>query len=569
MNHMVDSSKISKVNKWNDPLISYKMRAIFIDWLMELCDYFDFRCISFEIALRLIDKFMLTDTGKNMNISECDLELAIVACLWIAIKSNSEERYLPTARDLAEMIGNDNRFPQKIIEIEYQILQSVNWNVYYKTIYYYVEKLALKLGIDDLLNESIQAYDKIYKLIDMIYLDENFVKFSPKIIALSVINLYKSTYQLDNQCNEYSISNVDSSDSNIYPFDNDEFVECVGKIKIFCSRCVDVNCLNQSKKKRKYYHQRSYNCKSVIDYQQNIQENILREDIKENTAYIIQKPAVEYQYLEKCGQGTYSVVYKAVIKNTTKTVTIKRYLDDNKNYSGIEPTTISEIFFLKKCNHENIISLNEVIYINKQISIIYDYCECTLLEILKIKLSPRQIKTYIYNILLGLEYCHLNNIIHADIKPENILLKNNQVKICDFNCSILSYWHHKPAQMVTLWYRPPEILLGSVNYGTEIDIWSTGCILGEMCKSRVLFPGNNEIDQIQKIFQLLGTPLYDSELGKLSGYKESNTPKWKKQTMTPYSECDKLLFNMLEMQPSKRISAKEALNSDYFNGGNK
>ena len=170
--------------------------------------------------------------------------------------------------------------------------------------------------------------------------------------------------------------------------------------------------------------------------------------------------------------------------------------------------------------------------------------------------------------LEAIDYCHTNRIIHRDLKPQNLLVsKNKQIKLADFGLSrsfglpMQTYTH----EVVTLWYRPPEILLGQNNYSTSVDIWSAGCIFMEMLNSRPLFRGDSEIDQIFKIFQLLGTPDENTWPGvsKLPDYK-SNFPKFNGKNLNQFfNELDPLALDlakkMIILDPNKRINARTAL----------
>lgn len=184
------------------------------------------------------------------------------------------------------------------------------------------------------------------------------------------------------------------------------------------------------------------------------------------------------------------------------------------------------------------------------------------------------IKYYLYQILSGIAYCHHCRVLHRDLKPQNILINrhNNCIKLADFGLGrafgtqIRAYTHH----VVTLWYRAPEILLGARHYGTPMDIWSVGCIFAEMLIGAPLFPGDSEIDELYKIFYLLGTP---TELGwpgvtTLTDYCEA-FPKWSSKGLEDLiHDLDDagfdLLHRMLSLSPSQRISAEEALQHEYF-----
>ena len=168
-----------------------------------------------------------------------------------------------------------------------------------------------------------------------------------------------------------------------------------------------------------------------------------------------------------------------------------------------------------------------------------------------------------YQILNALKYCHDNKIIHGDIKPMNILIDDNTIKLCDFNCSQYVFNTEKSSNIVTLWYRSPELLLGSRTYGTEIDIWSAGCVLAEMSSSNILFVAKTDTEQLHVIFEKVGGPGEGSELSHLPLFKKDICVNEKKP-FAVNKECDDLLSLMLEIEPSKRISASDALAHTYF-----
>lgn len=125
--------------------------------------------------------------------------------------------------------------------------------------------------------------------------------------------------------------------------------------------------------------------------------------------------------------------------------------------------------------------------------------------------APGQIKCYLKQLLEGLDYCHRNNVLHRDIKGSNLLLDNNGIlKLADFGLARPFNSSEKKQiltnRVITLWYRPPELLLGTFHYGPEIDMWSVGCIMAELLSKKTLFPGRNSIDQLDKIYQVCGSP---------------------------------------------------------------
>ena len=298
-----------------------------------------------------------------------------------------------------------------------------------------------------------------------------------------------------------------------------------------------------------------------------------------------------YQKLGQIGKGTYGNIFKARNKSTGRIVALKQFLTDSTS-TGIPATTVREIALLKELHrNEHIVSIHEVLMDGLDIVVVMEHCTYDLKEHLnKYKNSPQgaltvdRIKSYLFQILQGVAFCHSLRIIHRDLKPQNILVveHSDTIKIGDFGLgravevpgageSSLSH------EVVTLWYRPPEILLGQTQYDTAIDIWSIGCILGEMLNaSTPLFRGDSEICQIMHIFKILGTPNHldpqqwpqiDSECK----YFQGSFPKWTPMPMDricPRPDFDgngqDLMAKLLVMNPKKRITARQALRHCWF-----
>jgi len=285
---------------------------------------------------------------------------------------------------------------------------------------------------------------------------------------------------------------------------------------------------------------------------------------------------VRYQKLEKLGEGTYGVVYKAREKATDKIVALKKMRLDAED-EGVPSTAIREISLLKELRQNNIVRLLEVLHSDNKLYLVFEYLEQDLkryLDSVPTLLDPYLVKSYIYQLIRGIAYCHSRRILHRDLKPQNLLIdRYGALKLADFGLArafsipIRTYTH----EVVTLWYRPPEILLGSRTYSTPVDIWSAGCIFAELASKRPIFPGDSEIDEIFRIFRVLGTPNEEMWPGvsQLPDYKPT-FPHWAGVPLAKMvPQLDPLgldlLTRMLQYEPRKRISAKEALDHPYFN----
>uniref|UniRef100_A0A8C2ZJD1 cyclin-dependent kinase n=1 Tax=Cyclopterus lumpus TaxID=8103 RepID=A0A8C2ZJD1_CYCLU len=287
----------------------------------------------------------------------------------------------------------------------------------------------------------------------------------------------------------------------------------------------------------------------------------------------------EFQCLNRIEEGTYGVVYRAKDKKTDEIVALKR-LKMEKEKEGFPITSLREINTILKAQHPNIVTVREIVVGSNmdKIYIVMNYVEHdlkSLMETMKQPFLPGEVKTLMIQLLRGVRHLHDNWILHRDLKTSNLLLSHKGIlKIGDFGLAREYGSPLKPYTpvVVTLWYRSPELLLGAKEYSTAVDMWSVGCIFGELLTQKPLFPGKSEIDQINKVFKDLGSP---SE--KIwPGYNEM--PAVKKMTFTeyPYNHLRKrfgallsdqgfdLMNKFLTYCPSKRILSDEGLKHEYF-----
>lgn len=284
-----------------------------------------------------------------------------------------------------------------------------------------------------------------------------------------------------------------------------------------------------------------------------------------------------YRKLEKIGEGTYGVVYKAEDTQTGKYIALKKIRLETED-EGVPSTAIREISILKELQHQHIVSLVDVISHAKKLYLVFEFLDQDLKQLMNNRttgLSGYTLKSYLYQLLDGILFCHTHRIIHRDLKPQNLLVSKDleTIKLADFGLArafqvpLHTYTH----EVVTLWYRAPEILLGDKHYSPAVDIWSVGCIFAEMATKQALFPGDSEIDELYKIFRLLGTPTEHTwaNVTSLPDYTPV-FPQWKGQPLSSVlgsalePKALDLLQQMLYYEPAKRLTAKAALQHPYY-----
>ncbi|BGP55468.1 hypothetical protein JCM8202_001246 [Rhodotorula sphaerocarpa] len=286
----------------------------------------------------------------------------------------------------------------------------------------------------------------------------------------------------------------------------------------------------------------------------------------------------KYERLEKIGEGTYGVVYRSRNKESGEIVALKKIRLEAED-EGVPSTAIREISLLKEMKDDNVVRLLDITHNDTKLYLVFEFLDSDLKRYMdKVGdgegMGPDIVKTY--QLIKGVYYLHSHRILHRDLKPQNLLInKEGNLKLADFGLArafgipLRTYTH----EIVTLWYRAPEVLLGSRHYSTGVDMWSVGCIFAEMIMRQPLFPGDSEIDEIFRIFRLLGTPNEDTWPGvtSLPDYKPT-FPNWHPKVLEDHvpgsnSKSIELIEGMLAYDPSRRMSAKAALKTDYFDAG--
>jgi len=301
----------------------------------------------------------------------------------------------------------------------------------------------------------------------------------------------------------------------------------------------------------------------------------------------------KYEQEGVVGEGSYGVVVKCRDRDSGQVVAIKKFLETDEDQT-VKKIAMREIRMLKRLRHDNLINLIEVFRRRRKLYLVFEYVDHTVLDELEDSgvrgLKPSVARSHIFQVLRGVEFCHNNQIIHRDVKPENVLVsKFGVVKLCDFGFARLMA---APGEVytdyvATRWYRAPELLVGDTQYGKEVDVWAVGCLYSEMMSGEPLFPGESDIDQLFQITKLLGplapkhrqivnrnpmfnglsvppppaTPSGKSNGGGASTGLESQFCQWSTESLSFLKSC-------LEMEPEKRPSCSVLLKSVLFTHDN-
>ena len=288
-----------------------------------------------------------------------------------------------------------------------------------------------------------------------------------------------------------------------------------------------------------------------------------------------------FEKLNRIEEGTFGIVYRARDLASEQIVAIKK-LKLEREREGFPITSLREITALMKLNHPNVVKLREMV-VGKELEDVYivmEFVEHDLRGLLELTnsstLQLSEIKTIMMQILSAVAYMHDNWIVHRDLKTSNILFTNaGQAKIADFG--LARSWSSDVSEsgsltpvVVTLWYRAPEVLLGDVEYTSAIDVWSVGCIFGELLLGQPLFPGQGEIDQLDRIVKTLGafSPEKHPYVSKLPHFSKLKRQAYSDKIDLTFPSLTAsgrdLLRRMLALEPKERINAKEALAHSFF-----
>jgi len=322
---------------------------------------------------------------------------------------------------------------------------------------------------------------------------------------------------------------------------------------------------------------------------------------KQNRRVSLKAPTVmrdvvtAFQKKHQVGEGTYGSVFMGADKITGEIVALKR-INTEEEENGFPITAIREVKILKALNHENIVELKEIVTskdqgaIPKNVFLVFEYLEYDLtgvMETKEIKITQDHIKSWSRQLLKGCHYMHTNKIIHRDLKASNLLInRRGELKIADLG--LARSWNSDMKRLtnrvITLWYRPPELLMGAMKYSAQVDMWSVGCIIAEMFRRGGLLKGSSEAHQLDLIFKICGHPTaedwpkihttcplwknYEPKDGEptfpchLREELKSRLPPNAMNWMTPHAMD--IIENLLAYNPDKRWSAGKALQAEWF-----
>ena len=286
---------------------------------------------------------------------------------------------------------------------------------------------------------------------------------------------------------------------------------------------------------------------------------------------------------KKLGEGTYAIVYKGHLRSDpTKLVAIKKIKVNTDPKDGLSLDAIREVKYLQELQHPNIISLLSVFSTKDQnLNLVLEYLPLGDLEMLindraTVHYGVADIKAWMGMLGRAIWFCHSNYVLHRDIKPNNLLIASDgEIKLADFGLatSFRDPYHRMSYNMITRWYRPPELLYAARYYGAKVDVWSVGVVFAELVLRTPFMPGDTEIAQLDLICHAVGTPTEENWPGveSLDGYLKPDvvrplrpTSEWMATFPTIGAVGVDLLMKTLMLDPRKRVDATQFLNHEWF-----
>ncbi|XP_041329534.1 cyclin-dependent kinase 15 [Pyrgilauda ruficollis] len=321
-----------------------------------------------------------------------------------------------------------------------------------------------------------------------------------------------------------------------------------------------------------------YSTQGPWSYTASFQEQDVVERIKWQRQGILFGAATSYIHLEKLCEGSCATVYKGISRINSQVVALKVIKLEAEE--GVPFTAIREASLLKCLKHANIVLLHDIIQTKETLTFVFEYMHTDLAQYMGQHpggLHSCNVMLFMFQLLRGLAYIHQQHILHRDLKPQNLLISClGELKLADFGLARAQSIPRQTysSEVVTFWYRPPDVLLGATAYSSDIDIWSAGCIFVEMIQGQPIFAATSGThEQLEKIWEVLGVPTEDTwpGLSKLPNYNPELVASRRPQRlrvicdrMSRVPAAENLASRMLTAFPRGRISAQDALLHSFF-----
>ncbi|AUV58771.1 serine/threonine kinase [Bandra megavirus] len=530
------------------PYLTHDLRSSIVDWLVLVSDEVNLKSTTFNLAISIMDRYL----AKKNNISRDKMQAISICSLNLASKI---EDLVTIGIENCRQFINYIYDTQYLIELEYDIITTLKCDIRIPTIIEYVKEIGFKCG-----NNIIQQFFAHY-LTDIILITIDYIYYDPKTLAESIINFSR---EIKNPSNFF--------ESNFEIFVNENVIYQY----IYC-KWFDYNAGKYQEINNKYGHKRFYTvAKTIVP---TIVCNWKPDNFPNyfNSCYQIKNSRNYYIYSnnelsimpknEILGKGTYGTVVKSTFMDYD--IALKSTKCDEE----IEAFTLRELCHLLKLKHDNIVDIYGF-GMNNKTGLFYISLELGLSSLfqkifIKNEIINEEDKIkYILQLLSAIEYMHQNKIMHRDLSVANVIIdKDNNLKVCDlglskvfYSCDIYKY----SIGVCTITSRPIELLLDYEKYNEKVDIWSSACIIGVILRNGEIFKANTEQEAINEIYHILGTP---TEL-------QQNKADYLRKSMTDiepririgfidleknYPEETKIIYDMLDYDIGKRLTASEAL----------